>query len=118
MWPAVPEQAGGDADAILAAAADGKIDVLILLGADPLVDARDRSLARRALAATRTVIALDRFATESTAQAAIVLPVAGIAECDGTTTNLEGRVSTLNARVTAPGTARADWMVAADLAEL
>ena len=118
VWPAVPEQAGGDADAILAAAADGKIDVLILLGADPLVDARDRSLARRALAATRTVIALDRFATESTAQAAIVLPVAGIAECDGTTTNLEGRVSTLNARVTAPGTARADWMVAADLAEL
>jgi len=33
---------------------------LILLGADPLVDVADRSLARRAVAGARTVISLDR----------------------------------------------------------
>jgi NADH-quinone oxidoreductase subunit G len=117
VWPTVPSQAGTDADGILRAAADGRIDVLVLLGADPVEDFRDRSLARRALAATRTVIVLDRFLTESASLAQIVLPVAGFAECDGTTTNMEGRVTTLNAKVTPPGTARTDWMIAADLAE-
>ena len=46
----------------------------------------------------------------------VVLPAAGYAEVEGTTTNLEGRVSTVAQRVTAPGTARADWIIAADLA--
>jgi len=108
---------GTDATAILTEAAEGRIDVLVLLGADPLVDFADRGLARRALAATRTVIALDRFLTASAETASIVLPVAGFAECDGTTTNLEGRVTRVTARVNPPGTARADWLVAADLAE-
>ncbi|UDY33975.1 NADH-quinone oxidoreductase subunit NuoG [Dermatobacter hominis] len=117
VWPTVPSQPGTDADGILLAAAEGKVDVLVLLGADPVEDFRDRSLARRALAATPTVIVLDRFLTESASLAQIVLPVAGFAECDGTTTNMEGRVTTLNAKVNAPGTARTDWMIAADLAE-
>jgi predicted molibdopterin-dependent oxidoreductase YjgC len=46
----------------------------------------------------------------------VVLPAAGYAEVDGTTTNLEGRVTTVTQRVTSPGTARADWIIAADLA--
>ena len=40
----------------------------------------------------------------------------GMAENEGTTTNLEGRVTTLHQKVTPPGTARADWMIAAELA--
>ena len=43
----------------------------------------------------------------------VVLPVAGFAETDGTHTNLEGRVTVLNQKVTPPGTARADWLSAA-----
>ena len=45
-----------------------------------------------------------------------MLAAAGSAEIDGTTTNLEGRVSTVTQKITAPGTARGDWMLAADLA--
>ncbi|MBS1838196.1 MAG: molybdopterin-dependent oxidoreductase, partial [Actinobacteria bacterium] len=100
------------------AAAEGRIDVLVLVGSDPLVDHRDRSLVRRALAATPMVVALDRFLTDSAASAQVVLPVSGFAECDGTTTNLEGRITVVNAAATAPGAARADWAIAADLAEL
>jgi predicted molibdopterin-dependent oxidoreductase YjgC len=107
-----------DTTQILQAAAASKIDVLILLGADPLADFADRSLARRGVAGARTVISLDRFLTASTRQADIVFPVAGFAECEGTHTNLEGRVTTLNQKVTAPGTARTDWMIAAELAGL
>src|SRR5690606_18572021 len=105
-WPAVPAEVGHDATGILTAAAAGHVDTLVLLGADPLVDFPDADLAARALAGARTVIALDQFVTESVAKADVVFPVAGYAECDGTTTNLEGRVSRLAKRVTAPGTAR------------
>jgi NADH-quinone oxidoreductase subunit G len=92
-----------------------RLDVLVLLGADPLSDFPDRDLATRALAGARTVIALDRFLT-AVQHADVVLPVAGFAEVDGTTTNLEGRISTLDQKVTPPGTARSDWMIAAELA--
>jgi NADH-quinone oxidoreductase subunit G len=115
-WPAVPERAGLDAAGILTAAAEGRIDVLVLLGADPLSDFRDRGLAQRALAGARMVVAVDTFLNPSTEKADVVLAAAGYAETDGTTTNLEGRVSMLERKVTPPGTARADWMLAAELA--
>ena len=101
---------------ILQAAADGRIDALVLLGADPLADFPDRDLAERALAGARTVDRGRQFLNESSRQADVVLAAAGFAEVDGTTTNLEGRVSVLHQKVTPPGTARADWMIAAELA--
>jgi NADH-quinone oxidoreductase subunit G len=115
-WPTVPESKGLDATGILRAASEGKIDTLVLLGADPLADFPDRDLAERGVAGARTVIACDQFLTESVRQADVVMPAAGYAEVDGTTTNLEGRVSTLARIVTPPGTSQPDWTVAADLA--
>ena len=115
-WPTLPQTRGLDAAGILRAAADGKIDTLVLLGADPLADFPDRDLAERGLAGARTVIACDQFLTESVKQADVVLPAAGYAEVDGTTTNLEGRVTTVARKVTPPGTAQPDWVIAADLA--
>jgi NADH-quinone oxidoreductase subunit G len=115
-WPQIPAGAGLDAEGMLRAAADGNLDVLVLLGADPVQDFPDRDLARRALIGAGTVIAVDCFPTASTELADVLLPAAGYAEVDGTTTNLEGRVSTVVKRVTAPGTAREDWIIAADLA--
>jgi NADH-quinone oxidoreductase subunit G len=115
-WPNVPTARGMDATQMLQAAADGRIEVLVLLGADPISDFPDRDLASRALAGARTVIAVDQFLTASSRRADIVLPAAGFAEVPGTATNIEGRVSTLNQRITPPGTAQADWIIAADLA--
>ncbi|MET0903174.1 MAG: NADH-quinone oxidoreductase subunit NuoG, partial [Acidimicrobiales bacterium] len=117
-WPTVPDERGLDATGILRAAAGGKVDVLVLLGADPLADFPDTDLAARGVAGARTVIAVDRFLTASTQQADVVLAASGPAETDGTTTNLEGRVSTVTRKITPPGTARDDWMLAAELARL
>jgi NADH-quinone oxidoreductase subunit G len=116
VWPTVPATRGLDTLGMLRAAAAGALDVLVLLGADPLRDVPDGDLARRALDAVGTVIAVDLFLTPSVEAADVVLPAAGYAEVEGTTTNLEGRVSTLSRRVTTPGTAREDWIIAADLA--
>ncbi|MFN0088958.1 MAG: NADH-quinone oxidoreductase subunit NuoG [Acidimicrobiales bacterium] len=115
-WPRVPSGPGLPAAGILAAAALGQIDVLILLGVDPVADFPDRGVAERALERAGLVVAVDLFLTESSGRAHVVLPAAGFAEAEGSFTNLEGRISPLRQRVTPPGTARADWMIAAELA--
>jgi NADH-quinone oxidoreductase subunit G len=112
----LPAETGLDARGILEAAANGKLDTLVLLGADPLADFPDHDLAERALTGVRTLISVDLFLNESNRKADIVLPAAGYATTEGTTTNLEGRVTRLGHKVTAPGTARADWIIAVDLA--
>ncbi|HEV7720941.1 MAG TPA: NADH-quinone oxidoreductase subunit NuoG [Iamia sp.] len=116
LWPRVPAEIGLDTTGILTAASEGKVDVLILLGADPLADFPDRQLAAAALAGVRTVIAVDLFLTESSGRADVVLAAAGPGEVTGTHTNIEGRISTLGQAVTPPGTARPAWMMAAELA--
>jgi NADH-quinone oxidoreductase subunit G len=116
VWAKVPRQRGLDGAGILEAAASGQIDVLVLLGADPLGDFPDRDLARRALAGAGTVIAIDQLLSASSRAAHVVLPAAGFTEVDGSSTNVEGRVSVQNRKVTPPGTAQADWIIAADLA--
>ncbi len=108
---------GLDSVGILTAAAEGRIDLLVLLGADPIGDCPDADLARRALAGARRIIAVDTFLTDSSQQADVVLAAAAFGEQDGTTTNLEGRVTTVAKKVTVHGTARPDWMIAAELAE-
>lgn len=116
-WGELPGSVGLDTAGVLAAAAAGRIQALILVGADPLADFPDRELARRGVAGAGFVIAVDCFATDSVRQADVVLPAASYAEKAGTTTNIEGRVSRLHQKVTPPGTSRPDWMIAGDLAE-
>ena len=107
-----------DAIDILSDAAAGSIDCLVLVGSDPIADCPDTDLARRALAAVPNIIAIDTFATSSSAKANVLLPAAAFGEKDGTTTNLEGRVTRLARKVNVAGTARPDWMVAIELADI
>ncbi len=107
-----------DAADVLRAAVDGRVNCLILVGADPLADVPDSDLARRAMAAVPRVISIDTFMTASNQNADVVLPAAAFAEKDGTTTSLEGRVTQLARKVTVHGTARPDWMIAVELADV
>jgi NADH-quinone oxidoreductase subunit G len=105
----------GDATDVLRRAAQGALDCLVLLGADPLSDVPDQDLARRAIAGVRRIIAIDTFLNETSQRADVVLPAAAWAEKAGTTTNLEGRVTALAQKVTVAGTSRPDWMIAVEL---
>ena len=116
-WGSVPASTGLDAAGILAAAAEGRIHSLVLLGADPLSDFPDRELARRALTSVGSVIAVDTVLTDSSRHATVVLAAAGYGEKGGTTTNLEGRVTRLAQKVVSRGTAWADWTIACELAD-
>ena len=111
-----PAKGGLDTRGALQAAADGKLELLVLLGADPLSDFPDTDLARRALAGARRIIAIDTFLTKSSSLADVVLAASAYGEKAGTTTNLEGRVSTVARQVTPAGSTRPDWMIATELA--
>ncbi|MEY2402443.1 MAG: NADH-quinone oxidoreductase subunit, partial [Ilumatobacteraceae bacterium] len=113
-----PGEGGMRALELANAAASGKIECLVLLGCDPLADFPDTDLARRMMAGAPRIIAIDTFLTKSSAPADVVLAAAAYGEKSGTTTNIEGRVTTLSAKVTPRGTSRADWMIAVELADL
>ncbi|HEY5274152.1 MAG TPA: NADH-quinone oxidoreductase subunit NuoG [Acidimicrobiales bacterium] len=114
-WGELPLSAGRDATHILQSAAAGDIAVLVLLGADPLSDFPDRSLAKAALERVPFVLSLATNLDASSSGATVVLPVTADGERSGTTTNLEGRVSRLAAKVATPGVVWAPWIVATEI---
>jgi len=115
-WGELPEGIGRGATGILEGLRDGELEVLLLLGADPVADHPDPTLATAALDEAAFVVAFDLFLTDSTRRADVILPVAGLGEVEGTATNLEGRVQKVNRIVTPPGQVRATCAVLDDLA--
>jgi len=116
-WGTVPTGRGRDAAGVLRALADGTMQAVVLLGADPVGDFPDRALAEEALGRAGFVVAVDAFLSPSAALADVVLPAAMATERPGTTTNIEGRVTRTAQKLVAPGQCWPDWMVAAELAE-
>src|SRR5205085_7871209 len=64
-WGGVPDSRGLDAAGILDAARSGRLHGLVLLGADPVADFPDRSLARQAMAGAGFTVAVGAFLNES-----------------------------------------------------
>jgi NADH-quinone oxidoreductase subunit G len=114
-WSSTPSSVGLDTVGMLEAAAAGELKALVLLGADLLADVPDQNLVERALAKLDLLVAVDSIVNDTNSRAHIVLGANGFAEKNGTTTNLEGRVTPVAAKVSGPGTARPDWMIAAML---
>ena len=91
LWGAkLPEKPGMDARAMLAAAANGKLRALYVVGANPVktfgVSATDR------LGKLDLLVVQDLFLTETAKLADIVLPAASAYEKNGTVTNTAGEV--------------------------
>ncbi|HVC71906.1 MAG TPA: NADH-quinone oxidoreductase subunit NuoG [Acidimicrobiales bacterium] len=115
-WGSVPTDTGRDAAGILTGLADGSMAALMMVGADPLSDFPDRTLAEEALEGAGFVVAVDGFLSASAARADVVLPASIVHERAGTTTNIEGRVTRLGQKLVAPGQCWPDWMIASELA--
>jgi NADH-quinone oxidoreductase subunit G len=86
----VPVHDGRDGNAIIAAAAAGDLQALVVGGVDP-VDLPDRAAVGAALRSA-FVVSLEVRAGAVTELADVVLPVAPVAEKDGMFVNWEGRV--------------------------
>jgi NADH-quinone oxidoreductase subunit G len=104
----------GRVDDVLASAARGEIQALVLHRVD-LTAWRDEALARAVLERVPCLVVLDDRQREAAQFADIVLPVGTYVESDGTFTNFAGRVQRLRASVASPGEARPGWRVLAEL---
>jgi NADH-quinone oxidoreductase subunit G len=111
----LPGEGGKHTLEMLRDAVAGRIECLVLLGADPLHDLPDSDLARQALARIPRILAVDTFLNESSRLAQVVLPAAAAGEKSGSHTNIEGRVSNVAQKVTPRGSSRPDWMIAVEL---
>jgi assimilatory nitrate reductase catalytic subunit len=111
----LPEKPGLAAVQLFEAAARGEVKALWIACTNPAQSMPDQTLVRAALARCELVVLQEAFADTATARwADVLLPAATWGEKDGTVTNSERRVSRVRAAVPAPGSARADWRIAAD----
>jgi len=103
-----PEAPGLDALAMVRAAAEGELGVLVLAGVDLVRDHGPRELAERALERA-FVVAVDHEANDTTGRADVLLPAVVHAETEGTFTDWEGRVQATHPAVPVGGAAQAVW---------
>jgi NADH-quinone oxidoreductase subunit G len=86
----LPDAAGRDADAIVAALSAGELGGLVIGGVDP-DDTSDPAATRAAIEAAPFVVALELRETEVTRAADVVFPVAPVVDKAGTFVTWEGR---------------------------
>jgi len=92
----IPSESGRDTDAIIAAAAAGRIGALVVAGVDP-ADLADPRLAAQALDTVSFLVSLEVRGSAVTRRADVVLPVAPVAEKAGSFVDWEGRLRTFEA---------------------
>jgi NADH-quinone oxidoreductase subunit G len=117
VWGELPNATPGrNGRQILEACSSRQIDVLFLVGVDPLRDFPDAKLARRALENVpyKVVQSLELASLEPFADA--VLPAAASMEKDGHVTDWEGRSQRIRPVRPPTGLSRPDWEIFAMLA--
>ena len=114
--PAMPEQNGLKAVDMFEAVHSGKIKAIWIVATNPVVSMPDADRVRAALQQCELVVVSDCIAdTDTTRLAHVKLPALGWGEKDGTVTNSERRISRQRAFLPAPGEARADWWMMAEV---
>jgi NADH-quinone oxidoreductase subunit G len=116
-WGPLSGEAGRDTRGILEAAAARELDVLFLIGTDPLTDVPDRDLVDRALENVPFLVVQDISVRGYEAYADAVLPAAAFLEKDGHLTDWEGRGQRIRPVRPAPGISRPDWQIFQELSE-
>ncbi|MGQ7845599.1 molybdopterin-dependent oxidoreductase [Granulosicoccus sp. 3-233] len=115
--PAMPRQAGLKAVDMFKAVGDGRIKALWVIHSNPAVTLPDADRVRDAIAACPFVVVSDMTADTDTARLAdVVLPAAAWGEKSGTVTNSERLISRQRAVLPAPGQAKPDWWILAEVA--
>ncbi len=111
----LPETAGRDADAIVAALLAGDLGGVVVGGVDP-DDTADPAATRAALEAAGFVVSLELRETDVTRLADVVFPVAPVSDKAGTFVTWEGRLRSFDPVFTNPGSLP-DLRILAGIAE-
>ncbi len=100
---------------IMQAALAGDVKGMYMLGENPFLSDPNINKVRKALSALEFLVVQDIFLTETAEFADVVLPATSAMEKDGTFTNTDRRVQLARQALEAPGEARSDWHVIADI---
>jgi len=114
--PRMVDRPGLKAVELFDAMADGHIKAIWIMGTNPVVSLPAADRVRAALARCPLVVVSDCVRVNDTlAHAHVRLPALAWLEKDGTVTNSERRISRQRPLLTAPGLARADWWIIAQV---
>ncbi len=113
----IPAKPGLKAVDMFDAILRGKIKVLWIAATNPAESLPRAGRIRAALESCPFVVVADCWPTETTRLANVVLPAAGWGEKDGTVTNSERVISRQRPFRPAPGQAKPDWWMFAQLAQ-
>ncbi len=103
---------------MLESARDGDLEALYIVGEDVVSMFPDRTLAEDALNKVDFLVVQDMFMTDTAKMADVILPGTSVAEKNGTFTNQEGRVQSINRLLVPPGEARDDWEIMASIGRM
>ena len=116
--PAIAEKPGLKAVDLFEAMEAGRIKAVWIMATNPVVSLPNADQVKRALAACELVVVSDVMEkTDTTAFAQVLLPALAWGEKDGTVTNSERRISRSRSFLPAPGEAKADWWMVAQVAQ-
>ncbi|MFA9440236.1 molybdopterin-dependent oxidoreductase [Uliginosibacterium sp. sgz301328] len=120
-WGVIPEflsaRPGLPAVALFDALLEGTVKAVWIACTNPAHSMPDVPHVREALARAEFVVLQEAFAnTDTVPYADVLLPATTWGEKSGTVTNSERRISRVRAAIDAPGEARADWWIAAEVA--
>ncbi|TVP72885.1 MAG: nitrate reductase [Rhodobacteraceae bacterium] len=114
--PRMPKAAGLKAVELFDAVARGQIKALWIIHTNPAVSMPDAGAVARAIKGCDFVVVSDVTQTDTTRLADVVLPATAWGEKSGTVTNSDRMISRQRAFLPAPGQARDDWRMLADVA--
>jgi formate dehydrogenase alpha subunit len=100
---------------VMNAIATGEIRGLYVMGENPMLSDPDLHHVEEALSRLDFLVVQDIFLSDTARFADVVLPSACFAEKDGTFTNTERRIQRVRKAVSAPGEAKPDWTIIAEL---
>ena len=116
--PVMPERAGLKAVDMFRAVGEGRIKALWIIHTNPAVSMPDADAVRNAIAGCDFVVVSDVTARTDTARLAhVLLPATAWGEKEGTVTNSERCISRQRAFLPAPGLARPDWQILAEVGQ-
>jgi len=111
----LPDKPGLTTLEMMAAAENGDLKGLLVVGENPVLCFPDINRIKKALQSLDFLVVMDIFPTETTELADIILPCASFAEKDGTFTSTERRIQRVRRAVEPPGEAKEEWRIIADL---
>lgn len=116
--PVIAESEGLKAVDMFRAIDEGRIKAVWIMATNPAVSLPDSTMVRRALQRCELVIVSDCVSdTDTTQYAHVKLPALTWGERNGTVSNSERRISRQRPFIPAPGEARPDWWIIAEVAK-